>query len=147
VAFMGHHLKIDDFDTWKSLFDADPVGRKQAAKGHIMPRGVDNPNEVFTRVEFDSVEDAKSFRDRLVASGVLDGATVLTPPTVAELVDVLARRSRWSVGAHRPPYVTGSLSECGARGFDSAGHSLRKANRPNVRARSDQRTAAIDGYT
>jgi hypothetical protein len=84
---MVHHLKIDDFDAWKALFDADPVGRKQAAKGHIMLRGVDNPNEVFTRVEFDSVEDAKSFRDRLVASGVLDRATVLTPPTVVELVE------------------------------------------------------------
>ena len=58
MAFMVHHLKVDDFDTWKSLFDSDPVGRKQAAKGHVMLRGVDNPNEVFTRVEFDSVEDA-----------------------------------------------------------------------------------------
>jgi hypothetical protein len=87
VAFMVHHLRIDDFDTWKSLFDEDPVGRKQAAKGHVMLRDVDNPNEVFTRVEFESVEDAKSFRDRLLASGVLDRATVLTPPTVVDLVE------------------------------------------------------------
>ena len=29
MAFMVHHLRIDDFDDWKSLFDADPVGRKQ----------------------------------------------------------------------------------------------------------------------
>ena len=84
---MVHHLRIDDFDTWKSLFDEDPVGRKQAAKGHVMLRDVDNPNEVFTRVEFESVEDAKSFRDRLLASGVLDRATVLTPPTVVDLVE------------------------------------------------------------
>ena len=84
---MVHHLKIDDFDAWKPLFDADPVGRKQAAKGHTMLRSVDNPNEVFTRVEFDSVEDAKSFRDRLLDSGVLDRATVLTPPTIVELVE------------------------------------------------------------
>ena len=87
MAFMVHHLEVDDFDTWKTFFDADPVGRKQAARGHVMSRGVDNPNEVFTRVEFDSVEDAKSFRDRLVASGALDRATVLTPPTVVELVE------------------------------------------------------------
>jgi hypothetical protein len=87
VAFMVHHLTTDDFDAWKPFFDADPVGRKQAAKGHIMLRGVDNPNEVFTRVEFDSVEDAKSFRDRLLASEVLDRATVLTPPTVVDLVE------------------------------------------------------------
>ena len=54
-----------------------------------MLRSVENPNEVFTRVEFDSVEDAKSFRDRLVASGALNSATVLTPPTVVELVENL----------------------------------------------------------
>jgi hypothetical protein len=52
-----------------------------------MLRSVDNPNEVFTRVEFDSVEDATAFRDRLVASGALARATVLTPPTVVELVE------------------------------------------------------------
>ena len=72
MAFMVHHLEVDDFDSWKSLFDSDPVGRKQVAKGHVMLRGVDNPNEVFTRVEFGSVEDAKSFRERLLASGALD---------------------------------------------------------------------------
>jgi len=86
VAFMVHHIKVD-FDEFKSRFDADPVGRKQVAKGHVMLRGVDDPNEVFTRVEFDSLEDAKAFRDRLVASGALDDTTVLTPPTVVELVE------------------------------------------------------------
>ena len=52
-----------------------------------MLRGVTNPNEIFTRVEFDSVADAESFRDRLIASGALDQTTVLTPPTVVELVE------------------------------------------------------------
>jgi hypothetical protein len=84
---MVHHLKLDDFDDFKSRFDADPVGRRQAAKGHLMLRGVDDPNEVFTRVEFDSLEEAQAFRDRLVASGALDQTTVLTPPTVVELVE------------------------------------------------------------
>ena len=87
MAFMVHHLKVDDFDTWKQFFDEDPVGRKQAATSHSMLRSVDNPDEIFTRVEFDSLEDAKSFRDRLVASGVLDRTTVLGQPTVAELVE------------------------------------------------------------
>lgn len=87
MAFMVHHLKVDDFDAWKPFFDQDPVGRKQSAKGHLMLRNVDDPNEVFTRVEFDSLEEAKAFRDRLVASGALDQTTVLTPPTVVELVE------------------------------------------------------------
>ena len=52
-----------------------------------MLRGADNPNEVFIRVEFGSVEDAREFRERLLASGALDRATVKTPPTVVELVE------------------------------------------------------------
>jgi hypothetical protein len=52
-----------------------------------MSRSVDDPNVVFTRVEFDSLDDAKAFRDRLVASGALDQVTVLTAPTVVELVE------------------------------------------------------------
>ena len=87
MASMVHQLKVDDFGAFKSLFDSDPVGRKQAAKGHLMLRSLDDPNVVFTRVEFDSVEDAKAFRDRLVASGALDQTTVLTPPTVVDLVE------------------------------------------------------------
>ena len=87
MAFMVHHLKLDDFDDFKSRFDADPVGRKQAAKGHVMLLSVDDPNEVFTLVEFDSLDEANAFRDRLVASGALDTTTVLTPPTVVELVE------------------------------------------------------------
>ena len=87
MAFMVHHLRVDNFDDFKATFDSDPVGRKQVAKGHVMSRSVDDPNEVFTRVKFDSLEDAKAFRDRLVASGALDQVTVLTPPTVVELVE------------------------------------------------------------
>ncbi len=53
-----------------------------------MLRSIDDPNEAFTRVEFASVEEAKEFRDRLVASRALsDAATVLTPPTVVEMVE------------------------------------------------------------
>jgi len=42
-----------DFDAFKQQFDSDPLGRRQAAKGHTMLRGVDNPNEIFLRVEFE----------------------------------------------------------------------------------------------
>ena len=39
--------KVADFDAWKQLFDEDPVGHKQARKGHSMLRSVDNPDEGF----------------------------------------------------------------------------------------------------
>ena len=76
-----------DFDAFKQQFDSDPLGRKQAAKGHTMLRGVDNPNEIFLRVEFGSAEEAKSFRDKVHGSGVLQNVTVKVPPTVTEMAD------------------------------------------------------------
>jgi len=76
-----------DFDAFKQQFDSDPLGRRQAAKGHTMLRGVDNPNEIFLRVEFESAEEAKTFRDRVLGSDVLQNVTVKVPPTVTEMAD------------------------------------------------------------
>jgi hypothetical protein len=90
MAFMVLHLETDDYDGWKRMFDADPAGRREAAKGHIVLRGVDNPNEVFVRAEFDSVEGAQSFRKRLLDSGVLNTQNVKTGPTVVEVVEAVA---------------------------------------------------------
>lgn len=88
MALMLGHFDVGDFDTWKrEIFDADPAGRRQVAKGHVLSRSVDNPNEVFVRVEFDSAEDARAFRERLLASGALDSVTVKTPPTIAEVAE------------------------------------------------------------
>jgi hypothetical protein len=76
-----------DFDAFKKQFDSDPLGRKQAAKGHTMLRGVDNPKEIFLRVEFGSAEEAKSFQEKVRGSKVLENVTVKIPPTVAEMAD------------------------------------------------------------
>jgi hypothetical protein len=76
-----------DFDAWKQGFDSDPLGRKAAAKGHTLMRGVDNPNEIFLRVEFDSADDARSFGEKVRGSNVLENVTVKIPPTVSELVE------------------------------------------------------------
>jgi len=76
-----------DFDAFKQQFESDPLGRKQVARGHTMLRGVDNPNEIFLRIEFDSAEVAKSFREKVLSSDVLRNVTVKVPPTVTEMVD------------------------------------------------------------
>jgi hypothetical protein len=76
-----------DFDAFKQQFDSDPLGRRQAAKGHIMLRGVDNPNQIFLRVEFASAEEARSFQEKVRGSTVLQNVTVKVPPTVAEMAD------------------------------------------------------------
>jgi hypothetical protein len=38
-------------------------------------------------VEFDSVEDARSFAEKVRGSNILQNVTVRVPPTVTEMVD------------------------------------------------------------
>ena len=87
MAFVLTQFEVEDFDAWKQMFDTDPGGRTQGGKGHRVFRGVDNPNQVFVSTEWPSADDAKSFLDRLRASGALGNFTVKTGPTITELVD------------------------------------------------------------
>jgi hypothetical protein len=87
VAFLLGNFGVGDYDAWKQMFDSDPAGRKEAAKGHTISRSVDNPSDVFVRVEFASVAEAKSFREQLLGSGALDNVEVKTQPTVVEVAD------------------------------------------------------------
>ena len=90
MAFMLLNFEVDDYDSWKPMFDADPAGRKaNGATGHVVSSAVENPNEVFIRVEFPSVEQAKTFRERLISSGAIErsGMRLKSGPTVAEVAD------------------------------------------------------------
>jgi hypothetical protein len=90
VAIVVLNFEVDDYDTWKPMFDEDPAGRREGgATSHIVSRAVDNPNEVFIRVEFPSVEQARTFRERLIASGAMEraGMRLKAGPTVAEVDD------------------------------------------------------------
>ena len=76
-----------DFDAWKQRFDGDPLGRRQVAKGHMIFRSVDNPNQFFVRIEFDFAEEARSFAEKVRGSDVLANLSPIVPPTVIELAD------------------------------------------------------------
>ena len=76
-----------DWDEWKPVFDSDPVGRRQIAIGHSISRSIDNPNDIFLRTEYNSVEDAQALRERLLASGVLDRFNVKIGPTIVEVAE------------------------------------------------------------
>jgi hypothetical protein len=76
-----------DFDAWKQRFDSDPLGRRQVAKGHMIFRSVENPNQFFVRIEFDSAEEARSFAEKERGSDVLAKLSPIVPPTVIELSD------------------------------------------------------------
>lgn len=87
MALMLMNFELDDYDAWKQVFDSDPIGRKAVAKGHRISRAADNPNEVFLAVEYPSVEDARTFRGRLMESGVLDKFPPKNGPTVVDVAE------------------------------------------------------------
>jgi hypothetical protein len=84
MAFILTRIQVGDFDSWKPMFDKDEPGARRDAKGHMLFRNVDDPNEVFVRVEFDTAEQAKEGRERLLTSGVLDRFSDKSGPTVIE---------------------------------------------------------------
>jgi hypothetical protein len=90
VALLLMNFEVDDYDSWKKRFDEDPVGRKEAgATAYMISRAADNPNEAFVRVDFPSVDQAKAFREKPIASGVLEssGMRLKAGPTVAEVAE------------------------------------------------------------
>ena len=87
MVAMVMNLEVDDYDDFKERFDADPGGRKAIARGHTISRNVENPNDVFIRTEYPSVEDAKKVRQQLLDSGALSNFSVKTPPTIVEIAD------------------------------------------------------------
>ena len=91
MASMLMHLEVDDYDSWKPMFDSDPAGRKQSATGHTISRSVDEPNAIFIRADFPSVDEAKAFRQRLIDSGALErpGVKIKVQPTVVEQAEAV----------------------------------------------------------
>jgi len=81
-------FQVPDYDQWKPMFDADPVGRSAGgATGHRLMRSVDDGNLVFVRVDFPDADTAKAFREKLLASDAVKNFTIVHGPTVAELAD------------------------------------------------------------
>ena len=83
-AFIITRIQTGDSDSWRPVFDQDRPNAREKAKVQRVLRSVDDPNHVFVFLEFDSEEDAREARERIVSSGVLDrfedkhGPNVLT---------------------------------------------------------------------
>ena len=92
MAMMLLNIEVDDYDAWKPMFDSDPADRRHSgATSYMISRAVDNPNDVFIRLEFPSVDQAKAFRQKLVDSGALDraGTKVKDGPVVVEVAETV----------------------------------------------------------
>lgn len=52
---------VADFDSWKKVFDSDPIGRaRNGVIRHAVYRASDDPNYVVVHLEFSSLEQAQS---------------------------------------------------------------------------------------
>jgi hypothetical protein len=90
MAFIMTRLQVGDYDAFKPLFDQDRPGARATATGYRLFRSVEDPNEVYIQVEFESTEDANASRDKLIASGVLERWVDRTGPTVVEEAESVA---------------------------------------------------------
>ncbi|HEY7536390.1 MAG TPA: hypothetical protein VH721_00255 [Gaiellaceae bacterium] len=81
---------VRDFDSWKQRgFDADPLGRERSGvRSYRILRLAHDPNRVVVDLEFDTDEEAESFREalrglwqRVVAEGLIEDpeARILEP--------------------------------------------------------------------
>jgi hypothetical protein len=84
MAFIMTRLQVVDYDAFKPMFDQDSPGARETASGYRLFRSVEDPNEIFIEVEFDSAEDASAGREKLLRSGVLEHWADRTGPTVVE---------------------------------------------------------------
>jgi hypothetical protein len=57
---------VSDYDEWKKMFDADPLGREASGARRVsIERPVDDEHTVIGELEFDSLGEAETFAGRL----------------------------------------------------------------------------------
>lgn len=71
-AFIITRIHVGDYDRWRPMFEQDRPQAREKAKVQRIFRDVDDPNQVFIFLEFESTEHAREAQSRLVESGVLD---------------------------------------------------------------------------
>jgi hypothetical protein len=91
MPFVLTRIQVGDYDAWKPMFDQDKPGARSDSQGWRVFRNADDPNEVFIQVEFESAEQAREARERLLASGVLDRFDDTSGPYVAEEAETISR--------------------------------------------------------
>jgi hypothetical protein len=89
LAHIITRVRVADFDAFKPMFDQDAPGVRRSATAHRLYRGVDDPGEVYVRVDFPSVEEARAGAERLRASGVLSRWEDSYGPTVVEEAEAI----------------------------------------------------------
>jgi len=60
--------EVSDYDTWKHMFDSDPLDRKgSGVRSYRVSRGAAEAGVVLIDLDFDTVEEASAMQARLLA--------------------------------------------------------------------------------
>ena len=84
MAFFLTRINVGDYDAWKPMFDQDAPGARSASIGHRLLRDADDPGQVYILVEFNTLDEAREGRARLLAAGVLDRFGDKSDPVIVE---------------------------------------------------------------
>ncbi len=76
---MAINHDVEDYDTWKTAFDAFPPARG-GARFHRLNRNVENGNNITIVAGFDTAEAAQQFRDDPELKNVMGEAGVVGAP-------------------------------------------------------------------
>ena len=80
--FLVHH-KVEDYKTWKSVFDAHSSLRSEAgSQGGKIYRSTNNPNELYVLLEWDSLENAHKFAQSDSIKEAMKKAGVVGMPAI-----------------------------------------------------------------
>jgi len=80
--------KVNNYDTWRPIFEADGERRRAGGcTGTHLFRNLDNPNEVIINLQWDSVENARKFVANPGLEEVMKNAGVVDQPDVYFLDD------------------------------------------------------------
>lgn len=74
---------VEDFDTWKPVFDEHrAVREKHGATGHSVYRSADDPNNILVINEFPDLDSAKAFSDDPSLKEAMAKAGVTSQPEI-----------------------------------------------------------------
>ena len=84
---------VRDYDAWKAAFDGDPVGREAGGvRRYTISRPADDPAYVIVDLEFDTLEEAEGFREKLRGLWAAAGADLGLESPRARILDVVETR-------------------------------------------------------
>jgi heme-degrading monooxygenase HmoA len=88
MATLLVHHKVQDYPAWRKIFDEqDNIRREQGSTGYRVLQSASDPNDLNVILEWDSVDNAKTFAASDTLKEAMKRAGVISQPEVTFLVE------------------------------------------------------------